>query len=221
LTRTAYASSRRIAWAVPPAGNVEQLYHDALARDEGERATFLRHATDGDEALRREVESLLAYASDAHAFMDAPAIEVVAALIESEQMDEPLMGRRLGPYEIRSRLGAGGMGEVYRAHDTKLGRDVALKVLPRELADNPERRTWLLREARAAASLNHPNVCTIHEVGEADGKVYIAMEVIEGKPLNTRLGEGRLPYEEILRYGLQLAEALAHAHDRGVVQRFR
>ena len=198
--------------------HVERLYHDALARDEAERETFLRHACAGDDALQREVESLLAYASGAQAFMDAPAIEVAAAFIES-QTDSPLVGRRLGPYEIRSRLGAGGMGEVYRAHDSKLGRDVALKMLLWELGDEPERRTRLVREARAAASLNHPNICTIHEVGDADGQAYIAMEVVEGKPLSIRLAEGPLPPEEVLRYGLQLADALAHAHDRGVVHR--
>ena len=199
--------------------HVEQLYHDALARDEGERAAFLRHACDGDKALQREVESLLAYASGAQAFMNAPAIEVAAAFIESERMNTPLVGRRLGPYEIGSMLGAGGMGEVYRAHDSKLGRDVALKMLLWELGDEPERRTRLVREARAAASLNHPNICTIHEVGEADGHAFIAMEVVEGKPLSSRLAEGPLPPEEVLRYGLQLADALAHAHDRGVVHR--
>ena len=130
-----------------------------------------------------------------------------------------LLGGQLGSYRILSLLGAGGMGEVYRAHDAKLGRDVALKVLPRELADEPERRTRLLREARAAASLNHPNICTIYEVGEADGHVYIAMEVVEGQPLSRRLAARPLPSEEVLRYGLQLTDALAHAHDRGVVHR--
>ena len=128
-------------------------------------------------------------------------------------------GTRLGPYEVVALLGAGGMGEVYRARDSKLGRDVALKVLPRALADEPEWRTRLLREARAAASLNHPNICTIHEVGEADGHAYIAMEVVEGRPLGERLADGPLPPEDVLRYGLQLADALAHAHDRGVVHR--
>jgi len=130
-----------------------------------------------------------------------------------------LIGRRFGIYQVQALLGAGGMGEVYRAHDTKLGRDVALKVLPRELADQPERRARLLLEARAAAALNHPNICTIHEVGEADGHAYIAMEVVEGQPLNRRLAEGPLPLQDVVRYGLQLADALAHAHERGVVHR--
>jgi serine/threonine-protein kinase len=134
-------------------------------------------------------------------------------------LDRSPLGAQLGSYTILSPLGAGGMGEVYRAHDTKLGRDVAVKVLPREVADEPGRRTQLLREARAAASLNHPNICTIYEVGEADGRAYIAMEVIEGQPLSRRLNEGPLPSEEVVRCGLQLADALAHAHDRGVVHR--
>jgi eukaryotic-like serine/threonine-protein kinase len=128
-------------------------------------------------------------------------------------------GTRLGPYEILAPLGAGGMGEVYRARDTKLGRDVALKVLPTELAEEPERRARLLREARAAASLNHSNICTIYEVGEAGDRSYIAMEVIEGRPLSARLTEGPQPVDDVLRYGRQLADAIAHAHDRDVVHR--
>jgi TolB-like protein len=126
---------------------------------------------------------------------------------------------QVGAYRIQSRLGAGGMGEVYRAHDTRLARDVALKVLPSDLAANPERRQRLLREARAAASLNHPNICTIHDVGEADGHAYIAMEVIDGAPLSRRIAGGPLSIDDVVRYGMQLAEALAHAHDRGVVHR--
>ncbi|MGH9204394.1 MAG: serine/threonine-protein kinase, partial [Vicinamibacterales bacterium] len=125
----------------------------------------------------------------------------------------------IGPYQVIGKLGEGGMGEVYRAHDPKLARDVALKVLPPEVADDPDRRARLLREAHAAASLNHPNICTIYDVGEADGRAYIAMEVVEGKPLSQRLANGALPLDEVLRYGVQLAEALAHAHDRRVVHR--
>jgi serine/threonine protein kinase/tetratricopeptide (TPR) repeat protein len=132
---------------------------------------------------------------------------------------QSLVGGQIGSYRILSLLGAGGMGEVYRAHDAKLRRDVALKVLPRELAHDPERRTRLLQEARAAAALNHPNICTVHDVGETDGHAYIAMEAVEGQPLSARLANGPLPPAELLRYALQLAEAVAHAHDRGVVHR--
>jgi len=128
-------------------------------------------------------------------------------------------GTRLGPYEILGTLGAGGMGEVYRARDTRLRRDIAIKVLPRSVAQDPDRRLRLFREARAAASLNHPNICTIHEVNEADGDVYIAMELVEGQPLGRRLTAGALSTGDVIRYGLQVAEALAHAHDRGVVHR--
>ena len=121
--------------------------------------------------------------------------------------------------QIVSLLGAGGMGEVYRAHDTMLRRDVALKLLPRDLVDEPERRARLMREARVAASLNHPNICTIHEVGEADGQVYIAMESSGAVRSSSQMAEGPLPLEEVLRCGLQLAEALGHAHDRRVLHR--
>jgi eukaryotic-like serine/threonine-protein kinase len=129
------------------------------------------------------------------------------------------MEGQLGSYRILSLLGAGGMGRVYRAHDTKLRRDVAVKVLPRELADDPERRERLLQEARAAASLNHPNICTVHDVGEAEGQVYIAMELVEGQALSARLHERPLAPAELMGCGLQLAEALGHAHERGVVHR--
>lgn len=130
-----------------------------------------------------------------------------------------MVGKHFGPYRVLSPLGAGGMGEVYRAHDEKLGRDVALKFLPRAVADDPDRRARMVREARAAAALNHPNICTIHDVGDADGLTYIAMEVIEGQPLSARLADRPLPIDEVLRIGLQLAEAVAHAHDRGIVHR--
>ena len=130
-----------------------------------------------------------------------------------------MVGRTLGHYEIIEPLGAGGMGEVYRAHDPMLERDVALKVLPTETLTDEKARARMLREARMAARLNHPHVCTVHEVGEADGQVYIAMELVEGKPLSTILGGGPLPVHQALRYGIQMADALAHAQERGVVHR--
>ena len=129
------------------------------------------------------------------------------------------IGDSLGSYRVLAKLGEGGMGEVYRAHDSKLQRDVALKVLPPDIADDRERRAHLLREARAAAALNHPNICTIYEVGEAGTRVFIAMEVIDGQTLTERLAYGALALDQIIRYGVQLADAVAHAHDRGVVHR--
>jgi len=130
-----------------------------------------------------------------------------------------MTGRTLGDYRILDKLGAGGMGEVYRAHDARLDRDVALKVLPAASFSDPAARARLLREARAAARLNHPNICTIHDVGEVEGHAYIAMELVEGEPLSVYLTRGPQPVEQTTRCALQLAEALAHAHDRGIVHR--
>ena len=129
-----------------------------------------------------------------------------------------MIGKVLGHYRIVSRLGEGGMGVVYRAHDQVLQRDVALKFLAGTLGQ--EARQFLLREARAASSLSHPSICTIHEVGEADGEFYIVMELIEGKPLNVSIGSsGGLAYETVMRYGAQIAAALTHAHGRNIVHR--
>jgi serine/threonine protein kinase/Flp pilus assembly protein TadD len=126
---------------------------------------------------------------------------------------------RFGAYEIIAFIGAGGMGEVWKARDTRLERDVALKVLPAEVLTDEHARARLLREARLASKLNHPHVCTIHEVGEAEGRAYIAMELVEGQSLSARLSEGALPTEEVLRYGQQIADALSHAHERRIVHR--
>jgi serine/threonine protein kinase/TolB-like protein len=128
-------------------------------------------------------------------------------------------GACFGPYEIAARLGAGGMGEVYRARDPRLEREVALKVLPAAMAADDTARSKLLREARMAARLNHPNVCTVHEVGEAEGQVYVAMELVSGRTLSERLRSGRMAVEEAARLGQQMADALAHAHENGVVHR--
>jgi len=130
-----------------------------------------------------------------------------------------MVGKQFGHYRVVEKIGAGGMGEVYRARDEQLERDVALKILPASSFSDPDARSRLLREARSAASLNHPHICTIHEVGEAGGQTYIAMELVEGQTLSARLTTGALPAGEILRYGLQLAEALGHAHEHNIVHR--
>ena len=128
-----------------------------------------------------------------------------------------MIDKVLGHYRIVSKLGEGGMGVVYRARDQVLQRDVALKFLGETLGR--EARQFLLREARAASALSHPNICTVHEVGEADGEFYIVMELIEGKPLSVSIGTGGLPYESVMRYGAQIAGALTHAHGRNIVHR--
>src|SRR5882672_9699618 len=128
-------------------------------------------------------------------------------------------GSRLGPYEILSPCGAGGMGEVYRANDTRLDRTVAVKILPAHLSDNSDLRRRFEREARAVSSLNHPHICTLHDIGHQDGVDYLVMEYLEGEPLADRIAKGALPTEQVLRYSIQIADALDRAHRTGIVHR--
>ena len=128
-------------------------------------------------------------------------------------------GRRLGPYEILSPLGAGGMGEVLKARDTRLQREVAVKVLPEDLSSDAERRSRFEREARSASALNHPNIATVYDIGEDDGTHYIVMELVEGKTLRKLMGEGALSTPAILPLATQIAEGLAKAHAAGIVHR--
>jgi serine/threonine protein kinase len=130
-----------------------------------------------------------------------------------------MIGQMLGHYRILEKIGSGGMGEVYLAHDEKLGREVALKVLPAQLLADDSARRLLIREARTASALNHPNICTIHDVGETEGRNYIVMEYVKGRPLAEQIGEGGLPAEKVIRYGEQIADGLAHAHEYGVIHR--
>src|SRR3984893_504449 len=128
-------------------------------------------------------------------------------------------GTRFGPYEIGTQLGAGGMGEVYRARDTRLNRTVAIKVLSAHLADRPELRERFEREARTIASLNHPHICTLHDIGQQDGIDYLVMEYLEGETLAQRLLKGSLPLEQVLQYAIDIADALDKAHRKGVAHR--
>ena len=128
-------------------------------------------------------------------------------------------GTRLGPYEIVSPLGAGGMGEVYRATDTRLDRTVAVKILPEHLASNSEARQRFEREARTISSLNHPNICVLHDIGAQNGTSFLVMEFLEGETLEARLCKGPLPVKQALQYGVQICEALEKAHRAGIVHR--
>ena len=128
-------------------------------------------------------------------------------------------GAKLGPYEIVAPLGAGGMGEVYKARDTRLNRIVAIKVLPAHLADSPELRERFEREARTIASLNHPHICTLYDIGQHDGVDFLVMEYVEGETLAQRLGKGPLPLEQVLQYAIEISDALDKAHRKGVTHR--
>jgi Tol biopolymer transport system component len=198
---------------------VEQVYHAALEREESRRAAYLRQVCAGDDALRREVESLLAQESRAGQFLETPALEVAAKVLAEHQSQSPLVGKPLGSYRILSLLGAGGMGEVYQARDTKLGRDVAIKVLPAAFVDDANRLSRFQREARMLASLNHPNIATIHGLEQSDGVHYLVMELVPGETLAERVSAGALKIEEALKVAVQIAEALEAAHEKGVIHR--
>src|SRR5437879_10132036 len=128
-------------------------------------------------------------------------------------------GTKLGPYEVLAAIGAGGMGEVYRAKDTRLDRTVAIKILPAQFSADPTRKQRFEREAKTISSLNHPHICTLHDVGSQDGVDYLVMECVEGETLAKRLEKGPLPLEQVLKYGAQIADALDKAHRSGVVHR--
>ena len=196
---------------------INRLYYAALDVAEKDRASFLEQASDGDFELCREVESLLATHKAAGGFLGKPAMEEVAR----ELKDEPasLLGRQLGTYQILGVLGAGGMGEVYKARDTRLNRTVAIKVLPRLLSERADLRQRFDREARAIASLNHPNICALYDIGRQDQIDFLVMEYLEGETLSKRLKKGHLPTEQLLRTAIEVATALDQAHRHGVTHR--
>ena len=199
---------------------VESLYHATLEKDPRERSAFLVHACDGDETLRREVESLLAFDAHAEQFIESPALEVAVKMMADESSKSIAAGDRFNQYRILSQLGAGGMGEVYLAEDTSLRRKVALKFLPVVLTKDKAHLRRFEVEARAVAALSHPNVCTIHEVIETeDGRHCIVMEYIAGMTLRERLLKGRVSINEALEIAIQIASALSSAHTEGMVHR--
>ena len=200
----------------PDAERVEQICHAALARDPIARDAFVAEACAGDEGLRYEVESLLRQLSDADGFLSDPA-PLAAAKRLADRPGHRLIGRQLGVYHVESLLGAGGMGEVYRARDTALGRDVAIKVLPRLFVTEPNRIARLKREARVLASLSHPHIGAIYGLEDVDGLPALVLELVEGATLAERLKKGPLPMADALTIARQLADALEAAHERGVV----
>jgi serine/threonine protein kinase len=197
---------------------LDEIYNAALERDAGQRAGFVRGACGEDEELRREVESLLGYEGKAGDFLEKPALEAAAQSI-AEGQEPSLLGRKLGPYNVVSLLGVGGMGEVYQARDTRLGRLVALKILPSDLATDPRRKRRFLQEAKAASALNHPNIVTLHDVGCDSGIDYLVMEYVRGKTLDQLIPREGLDFKQALRYATEIAGALVTAHAGGIIHR--
>jgi eukaryotic-like serine/threonine-protein kinase len=195
---------------------IERICQVALEIDQAERASFLAEACGGDDTLRREADALLAHAGEMSGFLETPALEVAAAALAQAPS---LTGQRVGPYLIRERLGAGAMGEVYRARDTRLHRDVAIKVLPAPFAQDPDRLRRFTQEACSAGMLNHPNVLTVHDVGLHEGLPYIVSELVDGMSLRDRLAQGTLPAGRTVDYALQIARGLTAAHNQGIVHR--
>jgi tetratricopeptide (TPR) repeat protein/predicted Ser/Thr protein kinase len=218
-------------------GQLEELYQAARALPPSERIALLERA---DPELRATVVSLLAQGEDG-AFLDRPAWEgresllkhdgplqaeapVGTATAETSLMGGPASahlgpGVRLGPYQLEALLGEGGMGQVFRARDTRLGRPVAIKMIRAERGQRPDFRIRFQREARATAALNHPHICTLYDVGEQEGTSYLVMEYVEGQTLASRLREGPLPLDQLLRRAAEVSQALAAAHERGIIHR--
>jgi tetratricopeptide (TPR) repeat protein len=201
---------------------VDSLLQSVLERLPEERDAFLRRACAGDEALEREVRSLLASQHQAGSFLESPAIEAAArtlTLSDAKHAPESLIGQTVSHYRVIEKLGSGGMGVVYKAEDIRLHRFVALKFLSDELAGDPRALSRFQREARAASALNHANICTIHEVEEHDGQPMIVMELLEGETLKQRIRAGPIPTDELVDFGIQTADALEAAHAKDVTHR--
>jgi serine/threonine protein kinase/Tol biopolymer transport system component len=197
---------------------IEDICDAALERDVRERSAFVAAACKGDTVLQQDVEALLARAHTAEHFLSAP-IGAVAASVLAAEHGASLVGRQIGPYKVLALLGAGGMGDVYRAHDTKLRRDVAIKVVADAFLLNPERLARFEREAQVLATLNHPHIGAIYGLEEADGIRGLVLELVEGETIVERLIAGPMPPQEALVAARQIADALEAAHEKGIVHR--
>jgi serine/threonine protein kinase/Tol biopolymer transport system component len=197
---------------------IGRLYEAASQLNLSARGSFLDHACGDDGELRREVESLLAAEASVGDFIAAPALKDAAELMTAEA-PSAMIGRQFGHYQVLSFLGAGGMGEVYAARDVRLGRKVAIKLLPATIAGDADRLRRFEQEARAIGMLNHPNVLTIHDLDLRGETPFIVSELLEGETLRDRIKRGAIPMHKALDFAMQIARGLAAAHERGVVHR--
>jgi TolB-like protein/Flp pilus assembly protein TadD len=197
---------------------IEQIFRAALDQEPDHIAQFLETACEGDELLRRKVEALLASRQRAGSFIETSAAGIATRIIGDGQADF-LVGQTFGHYKISKRIGSGGMGEVYLATDVTAGRKAALKLLPMRFTGDAERLKRFQQEAHAVVALNHPNILTVYEIGEDHSTHYIASELIEGETLRQRLLRGRIEVDEAVDLAIQVASALAAAHEAGIVHR--
>jgi predicted Ser/Thr protein kinase len=197
---------------------LKSIFNRALDLDPTRRVTFLDQACAGDETLRAEIESLITSYDEAGGFLEQPACEVAAGLLDHES-GELLPGSRLGPYAVNKKLGQGGMGVVYLAVDTRLGRPVAIKALAPQHTSDTEHRERLRREARVAATLSHPSIATVYALEEHEGNLYMVCEYVRGQTLHEELASGPLSPPLVLDTALEVARALACAHEQGVIHR--
>jgi len=199
---------------------VEAILDVALDLPPEERSALLDQSCAGDPDLRAKVEALLAADAKAGGFLGVPAGEHAADLLtDGEEDEEDLAGTQVGPYQLLRQIGGGGMGTIYEAGDTRLGRRVAVKVLPPEYNRDRRAKERFLREARAASAVDHPNLCTVHDVGESGGRLYIVLTLYEGETLRERIRRGPLPPGEAREVAIQVARGLARAHEAGITHR--